>query len=374
MKIGVLTSSRADFGIYLPLLNQLKNDDVFNVQIIAFGTHLSEAHGSTISEIHNSGFTNVVEVSTKVDDTDANAVANCYSDVLTKFCSIWNQHKFDLVLCLGDRYEMSAAVQAGIPYGIQFAHFHGGETSLGAIDNIYRHQITLASKYHFTATEEFSDRVKEIIDHDENLVFNVGSMSLSDLTSMSLISYDELMMKYELPNSKYILCTFHPETFDTESNVLFAEEMYQSMELIEPTTHLLVSMPNADTNGNVYRNALKKFKLQYPNRITLVESFGKINYFSAMQNAEFLMGNSSSGIIEAASFGKMVINVGDRQKGRLQSGNVIDVPFKASEIVRETKKLTANPITFSGKNKYVQKNTIENIIVTLRKIANGELS
>lgn len=374
MKIGVLTSSRADFGIYLPLLQKLKEDSFFDIQIIAFGTHLSENHGKTISEIYGNGYKEVIEISTHVDDSNSFAIANCYADVLTKFASFWNENNYRLVLCLGDRYEMSAAVQAGIPFGVQFAHFHGGETSLGAIDNIYRHQITLAAKYHFTATEEFAARVSEIIDQHKELVFNVGSVSLAGLTSLKLLNKEEFHDKYNLPKAPFILCTFHPETVDSEGNKNYAREMVDCFTLISSTVHLLVSMPNADTNGNIYRAALLKFKEEHPSKITLVESFGKVNYFSAMKHALFLVGNSSSGIIEAASFGKMVINVGDRQLGRLQSGNIVDVRFDSISMKTSIEKLIANPITFSGKNKYVQLNTIELIIEKLKAIGNGELS
>ena len=373
MNIGVLTSSRADFGIYLPLLNALSNDPFFQLEVIAFGTHLSAEHGFTLHEIKNSFKGTIHEVPTLVSDKDAHAVARSYSNVVSAFSELWGRQKYDLVLCLGDRYEMNAAVNAGIPYGVKFAHFHGGEKTLGAFDNIYRHQITLASSFHFTATEEFAARVNELLDAEKKYVFSVGSLSLSDLESLSLRSREELNELYSLPKKPFILCTFHPETADPANNPAYAEEMVKALESIPESQHLVISLPNADTNGNIYRNKLNILKEQKPDRYTLVENFGKTNYFSAMQHCSFLLGNSSSGIIEAASFGKYVIDVGERQKGRLTSGNVFHVPFEHEAIGEMVTQMIDRNETFSGQNKYVRPDTVSKTVEILRSIGNGEI-
>ena len=209
MKLGVLTSSRADFGIYTPLLRDLSVDPAFD---IAFGTHLSERHGLTVTEIESKAFGKLHTIKTKVEDSSSSDIAKSYADVATKFASFWDTNTYDLVLCLGDRYEMNAAIQAGIPYNVLFGHFHGGEQTLGAIDNIYRHQITLASKYHFTSTEAYKNRVEELIDVNTDNVFNVGSLSLSGLEKESILDRDNLLKKFNIPSQPYILATFHPET------------------------------------------------------------------------------------------------------------------------------------------------------------------
>jgi GDP/UDP-N,N'-diacetylbacillosamine 2-epimerase (hydrolysing) len=161
MKIGILTSSRADYGIYIPLLNKLLEDSYFNIEIIAFGTHLSKSHGFTIDDIEQLNFSKIHKISTLISNDDESSIATTYGLTVIRFADLWLKNKFDLVFCLGDRFEMSAAVQAGIPFGIKFAHIHGGETTLGAIDNIYRHQITIASVLHFTASEIFKKKVSE---------------------------------------------------------------------------------------------------------------------------------------------------------------------------------------------------------------------
>ena len=143
MKIGVLTSSRADYGIYLPLLNELKKDIFFDLEIIAFGTHLSERHGLTLSDIIKDGYNTIHKITSLVEDDSEKGIAISYGNTVLEFSNFWLTQKFDLVFCLGDRFEMSAAVQASIPFCIKLAHIHGGETTLGAIDNIYIHQINL---------------------------------------------------------------------------------------------------------------------------------------------------------------------------------------------------------------------------------------
>lgn len=372
MKIGVLTSSRADFGIYSSLLDQLVNESQFDMHIIAFGTHLSQGHGYTVTEIESKGFKNIHQVETLVLDTDPRAISQSYADVTTKFSEFWSQEQFDLVLTLGDRYEMNAAVQASIPYRVKLAHFHGGEKTLGAIDNIYRHQISLASEIHFTAANAFSERLKHLLDDSRN-IFYVGSMSIVDLPEAPEISETQFRSKYNLSDRPFILATFHPETDEHNSNVAYAVEMKRTLKQIPEAFDIIVTMPNADTNGTLYRNALQETKEALGDRLLLIESFGKANYFAALTYCDFVLGNSSSGIIEAASFNKFVINVGDRQKGRLRSGNVIDVPFSSSEILTAINNLLQRSRNFSGKNEYAKENTVQEVIEVLRKFGNGEI-
>lgn len=372
MKIGVLTSSRADFGIYSPLLEALSKDSFFELHIIAFGTHLSEKHGATVSEIEAKGFKRIHKIQTLVMDTGALAISRSYSDVTSKFAEFWNSESFDIVLTLGDRYEMSAAVQASIPYRIVLAHIHGGEQTLGAIDNIYRHQISLASTLHFTAAEQFSDRLSKLLENTR-YIYNVGSLSIVDLPERPSIEESEFRGRYSLSNKPFVLCTFHPETDDYTANFQYVEEMTKALRGIPEELDIIVTMPNADTNGNIYREALNKLKSELNERLTLIESFGKVNYFAALNYCEFVLGNSSSGIIEAASFNKYVINVGDRQKGRLRSENVIDVAFQSDAILEAIDKLMLNSRNFLGKNEYAKENTVQTVIDVLRKFGNGEI-
>ena len=350
MKIGVLTSSRADYGIYLPLLQILKIDSFFELEIIAFGTHLSKGHGYTLTNIIKDGYAKIHTVSSLISNDDEISIASTYGLTILKFADFWGCQNYDLVFCLGDRFEMSAAVQAGIPFGIKFAHLHGGETTLGAIDNIYRHQISLASMFHFASTESYKERISDIIGSSEG-VYSVGSLSLNDILSYKPIEKSVFFKEFNIPDKEYALVTFHPETKAFRENLIYALEMQNALLRISDSIFVIITMPNADTEGSIYRDAILKLKMQKPEHFLLIENFGKVNYFSAMYYAKVLIGNTSSGILEAASFGKYVVNVGDRQKGRSQSANVLNCKFEETAINSNfTKALCLG--NFNGNNIY----------------------
>lgn len=365
MKIGVLTSSRADYGIYLPLLNKIKEDSSFELEIIAFGTHVSKSHGFTLSEIKKNNYKKIHTIASLISNDDQQAIATSYALTALKFSDFWQHNKFDLVLCLGDRFEMSAAVQAGIPFNVKFAHFHGGETTLGAIDNIYRHQITLASSMHFTASEIFSERIFELIGNKKN-VYTVGSLSLNEIEKFQPINKMEFFKKFKLPNKDFALISFHPETVNTEMNQNFASEMRKALSYLASKLFLVITMPNADTMGSIFRTEIERLKNEIPTQVICIENFGKENYFSAMYYAKVLIGNTSSGIIEAASFGKYVVNVGDRQKGRLQSKNILDASFNFNDIILKTD-ITLKFDSYIGENIYYNNAVTETIINVIKQ-------
>lgn len=365
MKIAVLTSSRADYGIYLSLLNKIKNDDFFELEIIAFGTHLSRSHGYTLKDIEKDSYNCIHTISSLISNDSEESISSSYGLTVLKFAEFWQNYQYDLVFCLGDRFEMSAAVQAGIPFGVKFAHIHGGETTLGAIDNIYRHQITLASTLHFTATDIFTEKVCKLIDSSQN-VFTTGSLSLNDIKSFNPIEKQAFFEKFGIPDEEFILVTFHPETMSSQDNFQYAEEMKKALEEISKVRFIVITMPNADTQGSIYREAIEKLKREVPNRILLIENFGKANYFSAMYYASILLGNTSSGILEAASFGKYVVNVGDRQKGRAQSKNIINCEFEEKAIVSSVSKAIESKV-YMGENIYFKLDAANNLIKIIKK-------
>jgi GDP/UDP-N,N'-diacetylbacillosamine 2-epimerase (hydrolysing) len=364
MKIGVLTSSRADYGIHVPLLCKLKSDEYFNLEIIAFGAHLSIIHGFSISDVERDGYRIIHRISSLISNDDEQSIASSYGLTVIKFSHFWALNYYDLVICLGDRFEMSAAVQAGIPFGVKFAHLHGGETTLGAIDNIYRHQISLASELHFTATEEYSEKVIQLVGSSNN-VYTVGSLSLDGIEQFNPVERQFLLSRFNVPNDDFALVTFHPETVDTSENRNFAFEMRSALSQIVTELSLVITMPNADTMGSVFRSEIEKLKLEFPEKVVCVENFGKENYFSAMHYSKILIGNTSSGILEAASFGKYVINVGNRQQGRVQSANCINVQFKATEILNGFRSALILDKYF-GENVYYRSSPSDHIIIKLK--------
>jgi len=365
MRIAVLTSSRADYGIYHPLLKAMANDSYFDLRLIVFGTHLSSFHGYTIESIREDGFVIDCSIEHILSSDSKEAIATSMGLAFIKFASFWEKSKelYDLVFCLGDRYEMFAAVSAATPFGIRFAHFHGGETTLGAIDNEYRHSITLFSEFHFTSTDSYADRVAQILGHSRK-IYSVGSLSLDDLNDIELMSTEELSSRFSFDITiPTILVTFHPETVAPEENERHARELMEALVTFN-NYQILVTMPNADTHGNRMRRIYKEFATKNSS-VILVESLGRLGYFSCLKHCAIVAGNSSSGIIEAASFGKYVVNVGNRQNGRAVSDNVINCANQRNEISASIEKGLSLGY-YAGSNVYYKPSVAQQIIQVLK--------
>lgn len=365
MKIGVLTSSRADFGIYLPLLKKLKVDRSFNLKLIVFGTHLSKNHGYTANQILESGFNIDFAIDCLPENDSKAAIAENMGEVSIAFAKFWNAHStdFDLVLALGDRFELFAALSASIPFGIRIAHFHGGETSLGAIDNVFRHCITQLSSIHFPATKKSAKRIETITGSSKN-IFTVGSMSLDNLNDIKLLSTAEFRKKYGIDPNNSILVTYHPETINLASNKKAVQEITHA--LAKQKENIIITLPNNDPGNEVIRDGFIRFAKGKTN-VKCFESLGTQGYFSVMKHCEFLLGNTSSGIIEAASFGKYVINIGDRQKGRECGKNVLHCTTKSAQILTKIK-LIGKMKTYKGKNCYGNGQSVKEVIKILKKL------
>lgn len=351
MKIAVLTSSRADFSIYLPLLNILREDSAIEPDLVVFGTHLSYFHGHTINNIYQAGFTAFACIDTLMNGDSADAIATSTGLTMIKFSDFWKQVQgtYDYVLCLGDRYEMFAAVLAGVPFNIKFVHLHAGEETAGAIDNVYRHCITHASVLCFTSTGLALERVRALTDKPAD-VFNVGALSLDSLSDFQPYTVAEFssMWKIDL-NLPTILFTFHPETIKVEMNEAYMVEIIDAMQNLKGF-QFLITMPNADTAGNLVRKLLIE-AFTGIDGFFLVESLGLKGYFTALEKCSFVMGNSSSGIIEAASFNKYVLNLGDRQKGRAAGQNIIHAEIDRTEILEKIRHIESLP-AYTGGNIY----------------------
>ncbi|MFY0626321.1 MAG: UDP-N-acetylglucosamine 2-epimerase (hydrolyzing) [Reichenbachiella sp.] len=366
-RVYVLTSSRADYGIYLPLLKALEAHDKFELNLIVFGTHLSTFHGYTIQNIYHDGFRIAAAIKTVLADDSEETISTSMGLTMMKFASFWNdnQKKVDLIVCLGDRYEMFAAVASSIPFNIPVAHIHGGETTLGAIDDKLRHSISLFSKYHFTSTETYADRVRKLVGGKEN-IYNVGALSLDNLTSLKLLTLNEFKEKFSIDlDIPTILVTIHPETVALEKNYQFVKSTLAALTRVLESNQVVITMPNADTAGNLVREEIVNFG-ENRSEVILIENFGTQGYFTCMKHCSFMVGNTSSGIIEAASFGKYVINLGDRQKGRATGENVLHIPFETDQIVKAIQKIKAKP-KLSHDNIYHHGNAANKIISELLK-------
>lgn len=369
LRLAVLTSSRADYGIYRPLLEILRRTPHFDVRLFVFGTHLSPYHGYTVAQIEADGLAPIAErVESLVLADSPEAISTAMGLTLTRFSAVWArwQGQLDLVLALGDRYEMFAAVAAAVPLGVRVAHLHGGETTLGAIDNVFRHSLTLMAQVHFATTAGHAARVAELIGTDHH-VYNVGALSLSNLLSVPLYTQAEFREQYGLDLSvPTVLVTFHPETVAFERNREYAQELIAALDALPE--QVLITMPNADTLGTVIRAELERFVARSDGRAVAVESLGTKGYFSAMRHCAYLMGNTSSGIIEAASLGRYVLDLGDRQAGRDAGPNVIHVPVERNAILAAAAAVRQRG-AYDGPNLYGDGSTATQIVRLLQQLS-----
>lgn len=352
IRIGILTSSRADFGIYEPLLRLIAKEVRIEAGIIAFGTHLSEKYGNSLQHVLKIPIPVIAQFDTVPENDTPSDIAS--SMILTMQCmvSVWKEQSFDLLIALGDRYEMFAAVASTLPFNIKIAHIHGGETTLGAIDNALRHSITHMSSLHFTSAKPYFDRVIELTGSDKG-VFNTGALSTDNLASMEFMSIEEINNTFNINLTiPTILITLHPETIDYKNNEANAREVIKALGDASDFQQV-ITMPNADTSGSIIRNLFSEYQKEHKN-VILVENFGSRGYLSVMKHCSFMLGNTSSGFIEAAWFPKWVVNIGNRQKGRIRTPNILDVPFDSSQIndainyVRSNSVPEVSPIYGSG--------------------------
>jgi GDP/UDP-N,N'-diacetylbacillosamine 2-epimerase (hydrolysing) len=359
-KIVILTSSRADFGIYIPLIKALKLESSISIHIIAFGTHVSHDYGYTLREIESYHFTNdIYTIATPLENKTPKDIAHNIGETIKLFSDFWNQNSFDFIFCLGDRYEMFAAITAASPFGYKIGHIHAGEETLGAIDNMYRHAISLMSTHLFVSTEEYAKRAKNI--NSQAKVYCVGALSNDNLKDIPFYSIEEMKEVFNLDlNKKTILFTFHPETVSYNMNENYINTILDVFNEILDSYQIVVTLPNSDTQGDIIRNAILNFKEKNVS-LYVIESFGMRGYLSCMKYASFLMGNTSSGFVEAAFFPKWVINLGDRQRGRIITDNIRNCEIEKKSILNEIKYIESQSIPMNS-NIYGHGDTAKRII------------
>tara|TARA_R110000851_G_scaffold254395_2_gene406883 strand:- start:5238 stop:6308 length:1071 start_codon:yes stop_codon:yes gene_type:complete len=352
LNIGLISCGRSDFNIYLPLMEVLMSDIDINLKVIAAGTHSKKEYGSTINLFnkYNIPVTHTIDIPLLKDSPYA---LNTFSaETMIEFSKIWESDNFDLVFVLGDRYEMFAAASSTIPFNIPLAHLHGGETTLGAIDNVYREAITTMSTYHFTSSEEHQQRVIQLKNNNKD-VYNVGSLALEHIKKLNV----------PISQTNNILFCFHPETvkLNNQNNINIICDTLNSIP--NPIT---VTLPNNDTQNNIIRNTILK-KLISPNRFTIKKALSPLEYYKELASCSFMLGNSSSGIIESSIFKKYSINLGDRQKGRACGKNVIHCSIDKDKIITAIDEVT-NKGLFEGENIFYKPNTSNDIIKTIKSI------
>lgn len=366
--VGVITTGRSDYGIYLPLLRRMKQDPDLKLHLIVSGMHLSPEFGMTVKDIEKDGFEIGERVEMLLSSDTPEGIAKSMGLGTIGFAQIYARFRPDILVALGDRFEVHAAVVAALPFKIPVAHLYGGELTEGAIDDAFRHAITKMSHLHFTATDVYAQRVMQMGEEPWRVTV-CGALSLDNLRTTPLLSRDEFADKFAITlPEKFLLVTYHPVTLEYEQTEMQIKELLTALDVIG--LPVLFTMPNADTGGRVIRKLIGEFLPKHPDS-KKVENLGTQGYFSAMALATAMVGNSSSGIVETASFGLPVVNVGNRQKGRMRGQNVIDVGCNREEIVDGIRKAISPEFRASLKgliNPYGKGQAAEIILNKLKRV------
>ena len=335
-KICVITGSRSEFWLLRGLIKEINLKKEFELQLIVTGSHLSPEFGMTINNIEDDNFLINKKIEIVMSSDSDIGISKSIGLGVISFSEALDELKPELILILGDRYEIFAASIASMVLQIPIAHIHGGELTLGAIDDGIRHSITKFSHIHFPATEKYRERIIQLGEDPKN-VFNVGALGIDNIKNFNLWSKEKLeknLGRNFLSNN--LLITYHPETIDADNYYNFSQ-ILESLELLKET-RLIFTMPNADSNSRLIIQLIKDFTYKNKNSIYF-ENLGSIRYLSCLQYVDGVVGNSSSGIIEVPFFKIGTINIGDRQKGRMRCESIIDCNPNKKEISKAISKL-----------------------------------
>ena len=372
-KICVVTSSRADYGLLRFLIHKIEMSSFFDLQLVVSGSHLSKIHGYTLSEIIKDNIAiskkieTISETNTRVD------IANNVSNTIQRMTKAFFSLKPDMVLLLGDRYEIFSTAIASAFLNIPIAHIHGGELTEGAIDDVLRHSITKLAHIHFTSTKIYKKRVIQMGEQPKS-VFNVGSLGVDNLNKLKLVDIETLQKNLDFQfKSKNILVTYHPVSLkenpaDGINIILNALTNFKEIGII-------FTYPNADILSTKIIENILNFERNNDN-VKVFSNLGQIKYFSCLKYCDGVVGNSSSGIIEAPSLKTWTINIGSRQKGRVRAPSVFDVKTNKKEIINKLSFLLNDKKSFSKinfKNPYFKKNTLDTIFKNLVKFSKEKI-
>ncbi|MDT4969344.1 MAG: hypothetical protein QOJ64_4081 [Acidobacteriota bacterium] len=367
--IGVVTVARSDYGIYLPVLRRIQSDKELKLLLFVSGMHLAPEFGLTVEAIEADGFEIAERVEMLLDTETPEGVAKSMGLGLMGFAEAYTRTRPDILLVLGDRFEMHAAALAALPFKIPVAHIHGGELTQGAIDEALRHSITKLSHLHFVTTSEYGRRVRQMGEEGWRVTVT-GAPSLDNLHTTKLLSTVELEARFGLQlNDAPLLVTLHPVTLEFERTAEHVEELLVALHA--SGMPVVFTLPNADTGGRIIARAIREYVGTHTSA-WLVDNFGTEAYFSLMAIAAAMVGNSSSGIVEAASFKLPVVNIGIRQQGRTRGANVIDVDYSHVDILEGIKSACSEEFRaglFQLSNPYGDGAAADKIITRLKEVA-----
>ncbi len=329
-RIAFFTSTRADYGLLRPLMAEVVSRPQLALQVIVSGTHLSDAHGATWQEIAGDGFLVDERVEMSLAADDAESVARSASQVLAGVAAALVRLQPDVLVLLGDRYELLAAAQAAVLARVPIAHIHGGEATEGAIDDAIRHAVTKLSQWHFAAAEPYAERIRQM-GEEPSRVWNVGAAAMDNIAALEPVPKEALEAFLGLTlRTPAFLVTYHPVTVDADVGLAAMQALLTAIDTGDAS--IIITGVNADPGATAIRERLKKFAGARPGRVAMVESLGVRRYLSLMRHVDAVVGNSSSGLLEAPAVGVPTVDIGPRQQGRLRAPSVLHCGESAAEI------------------------------------------
>ena len=335
-KICVVSTSRADYGLLFWLLKEIEKSRFLELSLVLSGSHLEERLGLTYKEIERD-FKHFYKVPLGLENDDETALCLAFSAGVAGFSKVLEQIKPDIMVLLGDRYEMLSAGIAGMLRAVPLAHIHGGESTQGAIDEGIRHALTKMSHIHFCATSLYKRRIIQLGENPAR-VYNVGGLGVENIKRLELLSKKDFenSLGFKL-GKKNILVTFHPQTIEKKSASKQFSQILNALDSLKDT-HFIFTGANADNGGKIINEMAQNYCLKNPEKAIFAISLGQLRYLSAIKYADIVLGNSSSGISEAPSLKKATINIGNRQKGRIKAASIIDAKCDKSKILKAIKK------------------------------------
>lgn len=338
-KVDVVTVGRSDSGIYESVLEKLKADSAFDLRLMVTGAHFSSTFGKTVAEIHKKGFDYEPGLEMLLASDSAQGIGKSIGLGIISFAQAFAASCPDLLIVLGDRVEMICAPIAAMSYNIPVAHIGGGAVTEGAVDELVRHAITKMSHLHFVVCRQYEDRVIQMGEEPWRVI-NVGSPALDRIRTHRILSREQLSSRLSMDMKKdTLLVTYHPVTLEVKDVHYQVETLLKAFESLE--YQVIITYPNADTGQTEIIESIKRFSMSNKDRVRLIKNAGTEVYLSLMSSVAAMVGNSSSGIVEAPSFRLPVVNIGTRQKGKVRPSNVIDVGYSMEEIVSGIRKATS---------------------------------
>ena len=373
LNICVVTGTRAEYGLLKPLLEHISPANEMILRLIVTGAHLCIDQGMTFQEIERDGFKIDKKIEILMDSDSVSSVCKSISLAILGFTDYFDESKPDLLIILGDRYEIFAAATVAAMNRIPIAHIHGGETTEGSLDEFFRHAITKMSYLHFVSNVEHAKRVIQLGESPDR-VFNVGALGIENIKHLKLYDREEVEAKLSLPReSAFALVTFHPATNEGTPASEQIKELLGAINKNDQVTYVFTKA-NADAEGRIINNMIERFVTEHPQKARLYANLGQILYLSAMKECSIVIGNSSSGIIEAPYFGVPTVNIGTRQQGRMQAMTIINC------LVDEASISVAIKTALNKKNKgklqrdeniYGDGNTSDKIITVIKNTFSG---